>query len=687
MARLTQEGRAFRVATPLGSDVLLLQRFSGQEGTSTGFHYTLELLSEDDTVDPASLLRKPMVVTVDHPDGERQIHGLVRRFVQSGQSEELVLYRAEIVPWLWFLNLSWNCRIFQNKSILEIAQQVFDGLGYSDYEFRCSRSFSPREYCVQYRESDLNFVSRLFEEEGVFYFFEHTDSKHLLVITDANSALQQCPVQDTVRIRTDASAAQENDVVLGLELEAAVHIGKVTLRDYDFTRPSLNLESTASAQKGEEVYGYPGGYLELTDGERYAELLLEEGQATGKIVRGHGTCRSFQSGYRFTLKEHYRADANTEYLLVQVSHQGEAGDYRSWDSAALQYSNQFVAMPVDVPFRPPRLSLKPRIHGSQTALVVGPSGEEIYTDEYGRVKVQFYWDRLGAKDQNSSCWVRVAYPWAGKGWGAVHIPRIHQEVIVEFLEGDPDRPIITGRVYNAEQTVPYDLPANMTQSGIKSRSSKGAGADNYNEIRMEDKKGSELLYIHAEKDREVQVENDNSETVGHDETISIGNDQTISIGHDQKLDVENDQTISVGGNRSESVEKNETISITGNRTETVGKDETITIDGKRTESVAKDETIEVSGKRTTTIKKEEVLTVKDKRTTDVAKDDNLQVGKNLTVNATDQIILKSGEGSITIKKDGTITIKGKDIKLEASGKINAKAGGDVAIKGSKITQN
>jgi type VI secretion system secreted protein VgrG len=666
------------VDTPLGADVLLLQRFSGQEGTSSLFHYTLELLSEDDSVDPGSLLRQPMIVTLSHEDAERKIHGLVSRFVQSGQDEDLCSYRAEIVPWLWFLTLSWNCRIFQNKTVQEVAQAVFDGLGYSDYKFDLSRSYSPREYCVQYRESDFNFVTRLFEEEGIFYYFEHSASGHVLVVTDVNSALQPCPGPSSVRIANGASIPDE-DHIAGLELETSVHIGKVTLRDYDFTRPSLSLETSATNGDGEEVYGYPGGYLELSDGERYAETLLEQGRSGAKVVRGHGNCRLFQSGYRFTLEDHYRPDANTEYLLLQVTHHADAGDYRSAGSEGAIYGNSFQAMPFEISFRPPRQSLKPRIHGTQTAMVVGASGEEIFTDEYGRVKVQFYWDRQGAKDQNSSCWVRVSHPWAGKSWGGIQIPRIGQEVIVEFLEGDPDRPIITGRVYNAEHPVPYELPANRTQSGIKSRSSLSGGAENFNEIRMEDKKGSELLYIHAEKDKTVVVENDNSEEVGHDEGVSIGNDQTIDVG--------NNQTISVGGDRTESVDKDETITISGNRTESVKKNEMISIDGNRTESVRKDETIDVAGKRATTITKEESLTVKDKRTTQIAKDDSPQVGKNLMVTATDQIVLKSGEGSITIKKDGTITIKGKDIKLDASGKVDAKAGGDVVLKGSKIKQN
>jgi type VI secretion system secreted protein VgrG len=302
------------------------------------------------------------------------------------------------------------------------------------------------------------------------------------------------------------------------------------------------------------------------------------------------------------------------------------------------------------------------VQGSQTAVVVGPSGEEIWVDKHGRVKIQFHWDREGKKDENSSCWVRVSSTWAGKNWGFVQIPRIGQEVIVDFLEGDADRPIITGRVYNAER-MPYDLPGNQTQSGVKSRSSKGGSGENFNEIRFEDLKGSELLYLHAEKDKQVVVENDRTESVGNDESISIGN------------------------NRTEDVGKDESITIGENRTESVGKDESITIGGSRTESVSKNETIDIGEKRQETVGKDEDVSVGGDRSTSVGKSDELQVGKELLIGVADKIVLKTGDASITMKKNGDIDIKGKNIKVQGSGKVQIKASSDVNIKGSKVTNN
>jgi len=703
MAEFSQEGRAIRIDTPLGPDVLLLQRFHGDDGMSVPYHYTLELISEEDAVAPADLLRQPVTITVVLPDGERKIHGLVRRFTQMGQRDDLTFYGAEVVPWLWFLTLSQDSKIFQNKSVLDIVQEVFDGLGYSDYEIRCSKSYAPREYCVQYRESHFNFVSRLLEEEGIFYFFEHSDDKHLLVIADMNSTCKPCPDQDTARMATQEGRWQEEDVVTALTLESAVHIGKVTLRDYDFTRPSLNLETSAPGQEGEEVYDYPGQYLDLGEGERYAQLILEEGECGGQVVRGASNCRPFQSGFKFTLSEHYRPDANQEYLILQVSHRAEAGDYRSWDTAPFEYRNTFVCIPASTPFRPPRPNRKPRIHGSQTALVVGKSGEEIFTDEYGRVKVQFYWDRIGGKDQNSSCWVRVSYPWAGKAWGGIHIPRMGQEVIVEFLEGDPDRPIITGRVYNAEQTVPYGLPANRTQSGVKSRSSLGGGTDDFNEIRMEDKKGSEQLYIHAQKDKQVVVENNRTESVGNDEKIDIGNDrtetvgnnETISIGTDRSETVGANETISIGANRDETVGNSESITITVNRSRTVGVNDSTTVGatqettvgGGRSVMVGLDQDTNIGKNQSTNVGADQSLEVGKNRTTQVGENDSLDVGKKLVINAGDEITIKTGKASITMKKDGTIQISGKDLTVKGSGKIDVKASKDITMKGKKILQN
>lgn len=670
MANATQAGQPFRIDTTLGPDKLLLRGFEGVEAISTPYTFHVDLLSEDPNIDGAKLLRSPASLTFVLPDGsKRPIHGLIRRFAQLGRRDEFTTYRAEIVPWLWFLTLSTDLRIFQEMSVLEIVEQVFKGQGWSDFQIKCTRSYPKREYCVQYRETDFDFVSRLLEEEGIFYFFEHTDSKHTLILADGNSAAK--PVPGTPAPRIAEEEQPDEDVILSLADERAVHTGVVTLTDYDYLQPSLSLQQSVAGDGREEFYDYPGNYTKPEDGDRYVRLRLEEREVHARTLTGSGTCRAFGAGGRFDLKGHYRRDLNRSYLLVEVHHSGMAGSYRGRTESQTRYTNQFTAIPSDVPFRPGPRTPKPMVRGSQTALVVGKDGEEIWVDSHGRVKVQFYWDREGKKNENSSCWVRVASSWAGKGWGWIQIPRIGQEVIVDFLEGDPDRPIITGRVYNAEQVPPYPLPANQTQSGVKSRSSKGGGTDNFNEIRLDDLRGSEKFYIHAEKDLELVVENDRAGSIGRDDSLTVGQDQTTDVSRDRK----------------EKVGRDETITIDRDRKETVTGAESITIGGDRTEKVAGKETIKISGDRSTTLEKKETLSVGDNRSTSVDKNDSLSVSKKFSLDAGDEITLKTGSASIVLKKDGTITISGKDITLKGSGKIAVKANSDITVKGSQIKQN
>jgi type VI secretion system secreted protein VgrG len=642
MGKFSQDDRPFRVDTALGKDVLLLEAFSAEEGVSIPFTCTLDLVSEDAAIDASKLLRTGVTVRLALPGGgERLVHGLVQRFSQSGQTTggELTSYRAEIVPWFWFLSQYSDCRVFQNQTALEIVEQVFRARGFSDFEVKCVKQHPKREYCVQYRETDLNFVSRLLEDEGVFYFFRHETSKHVLVLADDNSAIKPCPGQGKVRMAVQTDAWQEEDVVTSLQREHVTHVGKVTLRDYDYLQPSLGLESSVSGRGKEAVYDYPGTFTTIDDGERRARLQLEEREGWQLVIRAESTCRGLETGHRFDLKEHYRSDVNDSYTVLLLRHSARNADYRAVRGEAPDYRNTFVAIPQKTPFRPPRTTPKPVVQGSQTALVVGKSGEEIWVDKYGRVKVQFHWDRAGKKDENSSCWVRVASSWAGKQWGQIALPRMGQEVLVDFLEGDPDQPIITGRVYNAEQMPPYELPANQTQSGVKSRSSKGGGSDNFNEIRMEDKKGSELLYIHAEKDKQVVVENDRTENVGNNESITIGK----------------------------------------SRTESVGEDESITVSGGRTESVGKDESVSVSGKRDASVGKNESISIGMDRSQDVGKNDKLSVGMSLKVSAGQSVELTVGQSSVKIDQTG-VTIKGMNVKVE--GQIQTEVKGTMTnIKG------
>jgi type VI secretion system secreted protein VgrG len=681
MPTFSQEHRPLKITTPLGPDVLLLAGFSGVEAISTPFEWMCDLLSDEEDIAAADLLRKPVTVEIETgPETKRFFHGRVREFAQFGLHNKLVSYQMKVVPALWFLKLTGDCKIFQHMSVPDIVDKVLKAHGVNKVEWNKTKNYAPREYCVQYRESHFDFISRLLEEEGIHYYFEHTEDgdEEILWFHDDATAAKACPGAVPARMAVSPQPWQEEEVVVELTSTFASHTGKIALRDYDPLQPNIKLESEAGSKEPGEWYDYPGHFTKNADGTRYAKVQLEEAGSRYQVIQGDSNCRYFVTGHKFELKDHYRSDLNTAYHLVEVRHSARSGDFQTWDSAPFDYRNSFVAVPIATKFRPPHEIERPRI-GVHTAVVVGPAGEEIHTDEHGRVKVQFHWDRDGKNDEESSCWVRVASTWAGTGWGFIQLPRIGQEVVVDFLEGDPDYPLIIGSVYNAVNVPPYALPANRTQSGVKSRSSLKGESANYNEIRFEDKKGAELITIHAEKDKEVVVEHDRNEKVGHDETYSIG--------HDQSIDVGNDQQISIGSNRTESVGKDESITIDGSRTESVHKDETITIDKNRTESVGKDENVAIGQHRTVTVAKNETTNIGETRSVEVGKDDSLKVGKKFLLDAGDEVTLKTGSASITMKKDGTITIKGKDITIDASGKINAKAGGDVVMKGSKVLSN
>ncbi len=517
-----QTDRPIRIKTTLGDTELLLESFSGSEIVSEPFLFRVSMVSENPGINLKALIGTPATIYLRLRDGsERPFHGVFQSLRQREIGKDnLVSYEGTIVPKLWFLSLKSDCRIFQNKTAVEIAEQVLKESGVTDFRFAASGTFPTREYCVQYRETHLNFVSRLLEQEGIFYYFEHAEDKHTAVFVDKSATLKPCPRQSSAKYSTMMEDSDE-DAVLEMDSEEQAITGNVTLADYNFETPANDLRVSVSGKGDFESADYPGIYVTRDAGDQYAKTRLEELEAMQSVIRGTSTCRGFSAGYRFTLQEHYRDDKNTSYVLLSTTHSAASTSYGADGSGAFSYRNSFEAIPQSTPYRPPLRTRKPFMQGPQTAVVVGKQGEDIWVDKYGRVRVQFFWDRLGKKDENSSCWVRVSQIWAGKNWGWMTIPRIGQEVVVDFLEGDPDRPLIVGRVYNADQMPPYTLPDNQTQTGIKTRSSKGGDSSNFNEIRFEDKKGSELLTVHAEKDMDTSVEHDDTQTVQNNRTITI----------------------------------------------------------------------------------------------------------------------------------------------------------------------
>jgi type VI secretion system secreted protein VgrG len=551
-----QKALRLTVTTPLGKDKLLLKAVSGEEQISGLFNFQLEMVSEDQKLDFSAIVGKQVTVTLLLNDGtKRYINGVVGRFMQEDSSVRLTTYYADIHPWLWMLTKTRDCRIFQNKTIPQIIKSVFDDLEFKDYRDDLKGTYPSLDYCVQYDESAFNFVSRLMEDAGIFYFFEHGEDKHTLVLGDDADVHKSCPGLKEARYQQSSVQHTDDHIITRCSIEEQVVTGKFAVDDFNFETPSTDLMVEVTGEGSEmRIYEYPGGLLKKDDGEKRARLYLEACEQPGKTLRGEGHVRAFTSGYKFDLKNHYRADANKTYVLRRVS------------IAATQdsYTNSFEAFPVDVPFRPQRMTPKPVIVGTQTAIVVGKSGEEIWTDKYGRIKVQFHWDQKGANDENSSCWIRVDYGWAGKQWGGIFLPRIGQEVIVSYLEGDPDRPLVTGAVYNAQQVVPYTLPDEQTKSTIKSNTSKGG--QGFNEIRFEDKKDSEEMYFHAQKDQLIEVLNNRTKTVTKNEknTIKGTRDQTVT-GNETHTDEAN-FTHKVTGNYELKVTGNLTIDVTGSVT-------------------------------------------------------------------------------------------------------------------------
>ncbi|MFS0825422.1 type VI secretion system Vgr family protein [Pseudomonas phoenicis] len=556
----TQITRLAQVTSPLGANALILAEMTGSEELGRLFEFELQLTSDDPAIDLNQLLGKPMCLSVQLGVGaQRYFHGLVARCSQSVDRGQFASYRVTLRPWLWLLTRTSDCRIFQKQSVPTIVKQVFRDLGFSDFEEQLSRSYREREYCVQYRETSFDFVSRLLEEEGIYYFFRHEQDRHVLVLADAYGAHQRVPGYETVPFFPPDGQHRERDHINDWYLAQEVQSGSLELNDYDFQRPSARINVRSAMPRPHEagdypLFDYPGEYEQAEHGEHYARTRLEALQTQHERVELSGNARGLGSGHLFNLSGFTRTDQNREYLILAARyHVFQERLETGGGSGSAQFHSNLSCIDAQQSFRPLASTHRPQVRGPQTAIVVGPAGEEIWTDQYGRIKVHFYWDRHDQSNENSSCWIRVSQAWAGKNWGSMQIPRIGQEVIVSFLEGDPDRPIVTGRVYNAEQTVPYDLPGSATQSGMKSRSSKGGSPANFNEIRMEDKKGEEQLYVHAERNMDSVVEQNETLSVGANRTQSVGQMEQITIGASRLRAVRFDDVTLVGASKSDSV--------------------------------------------------------------------------------------------------------------------------------------
>ena len=681
----------------LGGKPFDVYKFQAEEDMFSSFTARVTVVANR-RLESRDILDKYARVKVKGMHSDRDFHGMVVTFEELSTRGKYYLFRATVVSDLWVLSRIRNLRIFQHLTVPQIIEEVLktSRIFPGRYDMRFKHKYKPREYCVQYRETNMDFIKRLMAEEGMFFYHEYKDNKHRPVFSDSSAFCNKISGQtDTVLYSKKGQLVNIKDHITEFDASDRLTLGKVHLMDYHFERPSVlpQVEHQDENPTFFSLYDYPGFLDDEPTADRLSRVHLERDTFQKRMFRGRSVCRHLSAGHRFTLTGHSHGDYNREYIVTAVRHRGHQPQVMrelEGSEKGSSYSNEFTCIPSDVTFRPERPLSKPSVMGLQSAVVTGPENEEIYTDTFGRVKVKFHWDLLG-KEERTSCWLRVAQSWAG-ACESIFIPRIGQEVLVAFIDGDPDRPIVVGAVYNGNHMPPYNLPAEKTKSTIKSHTVKGEG---FNELRFEDKKDHEEIYIHGQKDWNIEILNDKTQTIGHDEKLDVKNDRTKTIGHDQKEDIKNDKTITVAKNHTESIGENMKITIgknldesTGdNKTATVGKnlDETVGDDAKinigknRSVNVSENNSVDVGKEHRENIGTDSMVTVGENFKISVGNNYTISVNEKTSISSGKEMVLTCGNASIILKSNGNISINGKDIDLTGSG--------NVVVKGKNIAGN
>lgn len=545
--------RSIVAHTPLGGS-LGFRQMNGSEGLSQLFDFDVELVADNYSLDLKTLLGKPLTLEIETLAGSRFLNGQVTRFELIGRenaTSRYYIYKATVRPWLWYLTQTSDNKIFQQKSVPDVIKEVLGEYGYP-FEMKLSGSYRNWEYCVQYQETDFAFISRLMEHEGIYYYFKHENGQHTLVMTDDISSHKATPGYDSIPYYgPDRLGKPQEEYVSMWEVVAQITPDGYATTDYDFTKPGASLDSVSKRAGGSqngnlEMFEWQGGFQEPDHGEQYSRVRLQELQSIQEQVRGIANARGIAAGFTFNLRNHPRSTENKEYLVVSVNYRMSVAGYATGTNSEDFYEESFIALPASIQYRAPRITPIPRTHGPQTARVVGPEGEEIWTDKYGRIKVQFHWDRYGKKNENSSCWVRVSSPWAGGGFGGLQLPRIKDEVVVDFIGGCPDRPIVLGRVYNANNMPPVELPAKATISGFRSQSVFG-DMSTTNMMLFDDTLGAELITLKAQMDMVIR-------SVRHMEVI-VGKDLRACVGRNSHTTISGNEHKATGGERHDYVTK------------------------------------------------------------------------------------------------------------------------------------
>lgn len=664
---MAQEQRLMAVHSPLGEDLRLVS-FSGREEMSRLFFYSLEMVSPKDTIPPEKIVGKEASIRIFLADGstERYFSGIISRFSADFAEGGGTLYRAEMVPSFWLLTQTSDCRIFQDMTVPDIIEKVFnESVLKGSWKKDLRANYRKIEYCVQFRETDFNFVSRLMEQEGIFYYFKHEEEKHTLILADHIGAYKNIPENRVNFPPSHLQSSVVEDHITDWRHDYEFISGKWAQTDYNFKKPSTSLmaQETASVPvketKNYEVYDYPGEYVEPSDGKQLTRIRMEEEEVSFDQASGASTCRTFTVGGKFQFDQYIPPGENGKtYVITAIEHRGvEPGAYSTGTGllGGCEYSNTFTCIAADVPFRPARITPKPLVSGIQSAVVVGKKGEEIYCDEYGRVKVQFHWDREGKRDEKSSCWIRVAHHVAGRKWGFMAIPRIGQEVIVDFLNGDPDQPLIIGSVYNQEQMPHYTLPDDKAKTYIKTNSTKGG--DGFNELFFDDVKDSERVFIHAQKDMDVRVRNDSRERIYGNRHQIIGWEKDGKKGGDQQEMIWQDKHLNIKRHQIEHIEGNYTIMVGAGEAEDGGN-----LAGVIEKNIA------------IKIGKDGLSTINEGDTKQ-----EVQGSQSLTV----QKDLKQQVGTFSLTCGGDCNEKTKNLSVESEMESHHKAGMKYAVEGGQ----
>jgi len=681
--KYTSESRFMKIDSSLGDDVLLLRSLTGVEGLSKLPQFQLDVLSYTNNIDPVELIGDLLKIKIDHEDSDvKLVSGYVNEFQHKGPNElGLYTYNISIVPWYWFLKKRINYRVFQNVTVQDIFEEICGPYDFANYTFSLSKPLKPLLYCVQYGESDFDFLNRLLESAGIFYYFGYDTAGHTLHLTDSNGGLVLAPTSEVTNSLDGKTKLRD------WRHQYRYCSSKVSVSDYDYEKPKYSLHNETSSvlklkNAGElSQYLYPGSFKESEQGEDLAKLLMEQNESGFDGVTAWSECRQLGVGNKFTYTNSSGgADNGKVFVVTEIEHEAIDNSYNLSGTTANSYKNTIVCIPEKYQFRSKKLTPKPRIDGVQTALVVGKSGDEIYTDSYGRIKIQFHWDMYGAKNENSSCWVRVATPWAGTKWGSVSLPRVGQEVIVTFEEGDPDRPLVMGCVYNNTHMPPYDLPGQKNIQGVKSRSTKGGDKTTYNEISFDDTNGSEALTINAQKDYSATIGNNATTSVAASASTSTGSNYSLSVGENATESVTKDKTVSVDGKQDVTIGKESTTTVTGKVTLTGNKGAAITISGGDTSITFEEKLTETINGDTAINRKKSALTIDG--------DDSYHVtgSQTLNVDADQKINAKSQESIIT----NLAKISAADIELSASSSLTLSVGGhsiEISATGIKISSS